>query len=326
MEANQLPGPLKVAILARALPADTARILMSSLSAHEREIVNSHMAQLGTVSPDLVEEVAREFADRTRNLKGRGGGAEPAGLPGIEKSRGEAAEPAAGNGLEAILSLQTDQLFKLIRDEHPQTIAIILVHAKTGIASEIMGMLPDELKTDVAVRIAQLDKVNSGMVDEINQVLEEILQHKEANETYETGGVERLAEILNQTDEAAGELIMGEIEESDPELAARIKQKMFVFEDIVLVDDKGFQKLLRKVETSELAVALKAASENVKEKVFQNLSSRAGEMLKEEIADMGPVRMNDVSAAQQKITSIIQDMEFKGELIISGRRGDTLIA
>jgi flagellar motor switch protein FliG len=109
-------------------------------------------------------------------------------------------------------------------------------------------------------------------------------------------------------------------------LAAQIKQKMFVFEDIVLVDDKGFQKLLRKVETSELAVALKAASDEVKEKVFHNMSARAGDMLREEIADMGPVRMNDVSAAQQKITGLIQDMEFKGELIISGRRGEALVA
>jgi flagellar motor switch protein FliG len=231
-----------------------------------------------------------------------------------------------GSNLAAITKLDPERLFKLVENEHPQTIAIILVHAKTETASDVMSRLPDEVKTDVALRIAKLTKVNSGMVDEINRVIESILSNKESSETHDTGGVDRLAEILNLADEMSSELIMGEIEEQDPELAAQIKQKMFVFEDIVLVDDKGFQKLLRKVETSELAVALKAASDEVKEKVFHNMSARAGDMLREEIADMGPVRMNDVSAAQQKITGLIQDMEFKGELIISGRRGEALVA
>jgi flagellar motor switch protein FliG len=326
MEPNQLPGPLKIAILTQSLPSESSARLLSMLTEQERELVSGHARQLGSVSPDLAEMVAKEFVDKLSRLKAKPGeGAQRQGGSRTE-AHGKSDGAKKANGLEAILTLQSDQLFKLIKDEHPQTIAIILVHAKTAVASDIVNMLPDELKADVAMRIAQLDKVNSGMVEEINQVLQEILQQKEANETYETGGVERLAEILNQADETAGELIMGEIEEADPELAAKIKQKMFVFEDIVLVDDKGFQKLLRKVETSELAVALKAASEDVKEKVFKNLSARAGEMLREEISDMGPVRMNDVSAAQQKITGIIQDMEFKGELVISGRRGDTLIA
>jgi flagellar motor switch protein FliG len=134
-----------------------------------------------------------------------------------------------------------------------------------------------------------------------------------------------VAEILNQTDEMSSEYILTEIEEIDAELAAEIKQQMFVFEDLPLVDDRGFQKLLRKVETSQLAVALKAATEDVKEKVFKNMSSRAGEMLKEEIDDLGAVRMKEVSDAQQRITALIQDMEIKGELIISGRRGDDMV-
>ncbi|MGD9332371.1 MAG: flagellar motor switch protein FliG, partial [Desulfobacterales bacterium] len=230
------------------------------------------------------------------------------------------------SNLDAIMKLDPDRLFKLVENEHPQTIAIIIVHAKTETASEVMSRLPDQVKTEVALRIAKLEKVNSGMVDEINRVIQTILRDKETSKTYDTAGVERLAEILNLADEMSSELIMGEIEEQDPELAARIKQKMFVFEDVVLVDDKGFQKLLRKVETGELAVALKAASDEVKEKVFKNMSARAGDMLREEINDMGPVRMNDVSAAQQKITGLIQDMEFKGELIISGRRGEALVA
>ncbi|MFZ7125676.1 MAG: flagellar motor switch protein FliG [Desulfobacterales bacterium] len=325
MDSNQLPGPLKVAILTKALGPETSQLLMGSLSPQEQERVNGHMAQLGAVSPDLVERVAREFTEKSKRLQASKSTG-TAGPASSDRNASKAEKSRRGQGLDSILSLPSDQLFKLIKDEHPQIMAVILVHVKIATASEIIGMLSDEVKTDVAMRIAQLDKVNSGMIEEINQVLEDILKNKDTSQTHETGGVDRLAEILNQADEVSGELIMGEIEENDPELAAKIKQKMFVFEDIVLVDDKGFQKLLRKVETSELAIALKAASEAVREKVFRNLSTRAGEMLKEEIADMGPVRMNDVSAAQQKITGIIQDMEFKGELVISGRRGETLIA
>jgi flagellar motor switch protein FliG len=139
------------------------------------------------------------------------------------------------------------------------------------------------------------------------------------------GGIDRMAEILNQADEISSELILNEIEESDAELAAEIKQKMFVFEDLILVDDRGFQKLLRKVETAELAIALKAASDEIKNKVFRNMSERAGDMLKEEIEDMGPVRMKEVLDSQQNITNIIQEMEAREEIIISGRRGEEII-
>ena len=152
------------------------------------------------------------------------------------------------------------------------------------------------------------------------------MKNKDSAVTQITGGVERLAEILNQIDESSNEHILGEIEAAYPDLAAQIKQKMFVFDDLVLVDDRGFQKLLRRVETAELAVALKAASEEVKEKVFQNMSSRAAEMLREEIDEMGPVRMRDVSDAQLKISNLIQEMEAKGDVIISGRRGEQFIA
>jgi flagellar motor switch protein FliG len=163
------------------------------------------------------------------------------------------------------------------------------------------------------------------MVEEVNHVFEEILKNKKGSVTNISGGVDRLAEILNNADEISSELILNEIEEADADLAAQIKQKMFVFEDLVLVDDRGFQKLLRKIETTELAIALKAASEEVKEKVFRNMSTRAADMLQEEMEDLGPVRMKEVSDSQQSITNIIQEMEAKGEVIISGRRGEEII-
>ena len=324
MDARNLPGSLKIAILVQSLGPETSQIIMRNLAESEKQAVLAHMEQLGNVSPELVEKIAEEFVEQMQRRNRSANDRKP-GKPSNGDSDATAAK-SGGTNLEAIATLEPERLFKLVENEHPQTIAIILVHAKTEAASEVMSRLPDEIKADVALRIARLDKVSSGMVEEINQVIEAILSNKETSKTHETCGVDRLAEILNLADEMSSELIMGEIEEQNPELAAQIKQKMFVFEDIVLVDDKGFQKLLRKVETAELAVALKAASDEVKEKVFRNMSARAGDMLREEIADMGPVRMNDVSAAQQKITGLIQDMEFKGELIISGRRGEALVA
>jgi flagellar motor switch protein FliG len=202
---------------------------------------------------------------------------------------------------------------------------LILVNLKASVASDILGMLSEEIKADVAFRIANLDKVISGMVEEIDKVFEEILKNKDQSAIQEAGGVGRLAEILNQIDGGSVEQIIDEIEENDPDLADEIKQMMFVFEDVVLVDDKGLQKVLRNVESQELAIALKAASEDVKTKIFKNMSERAAEILKEEMEVSGAVRMKDVTDAQQKVTRIIQEMERKGELIISGRGGEEFI-
>ena len=297
MDARNLPGSLKIAILVQSLGPEISQIILRNLAENEKQAVLAHMEQLGNVSPELVEKIAEEFVEQMQRRNRSANGRKP-GKPANGDSDATAAKSAGAN-LEAITTLEPDRLFKLVENEHPQTIAIILVHAKTEAASEVMSRLPDEVKADVALRIARLDKVSSGMVEEINQVIASILSNKETSSTHETCGVDRLAEILNLADEMSSELIMGEIEEQNPELAAQIKQKMFVFEDIVLVDDKGFQKLLRKVETAELAVALKAASDEVKEKVFRNMSARAGDMLREEIADMGTVRMNDVSTSDR---------------------------
>jgi flagellar motor switch protein FliG len=238
------------------------------------------------------------------------------------------AEPEEKNhsALDALHSLGAEDIFELIKDEHPQTMAIVLIHLPTAVASDVLSRMADELKTDVALRIVGMEKVVASMVEEVNAVFKDILKNKKAAVTSLSGGVDRLAEILNQTDEISSELILNEIEEANAELAAQIKQKMFVFEDLVLVDDRGFQKLLRRVETKELSVALKAASDDVKQKVLKNMSERAAEMLREEMETLGPVRMKEVSDAQQAITAIIQEMEAKGEVIISGRRGEQIVA
>ena len=326
MDPRNISGPLKAAILIRSLGKEVAAMILSGLTEKEKQVVDRHLEQMGAVSADVIEYVAKEFTDIAA-LRARAARLAPpaaSGHPG-NGGQGTGKDEDESEGLQAIDSLAADEIYELIKDEHPQTIAIILIHLKTAAASDVLSRLSDEIKTDVSIRVANLDKVNAEMVEEVNTVFKEILKNKKSSVTNVSGGIDRLAEILNQTDEISSELILNEIEENDAEMAAQIKQKMFVFEDLVLVDDRGFQKLLRKVETMELAIALKAASEEVKEKVFRNMSERAGAMLREEMEDLGPVRMKEVSDAQAGITNIIQEMETKGEIIISGRRGEEII-
>lgn len=327
MDPNRLPGSIKVAILLKLLNDDSRAMVMSRLDDGQREVIKNHLGQMGDVSPDLVERVAAEFAQALRSVRG----APPKQLPAAENTakrpaREKAKKQVESNTLKSLLELDVDQLVQLIRDEHPQTIAVILVHLKSSVASEVLSMLPDEKKTDVALRIAQSEKIVSEMIDEIEKVFEDVIRSKEGTVTRKVGGVPQLAEILNQVDASSAQLILDEIEDDDPELSAQIKQMMFVFEDLVMVDDRGLQAMLRKVETKELAIALKAASEEVKDKIFRNMSTRAADMVMEEMEALGSVRMKEVEGAQQNITRLIQDMEEKGELIISGRRGEEFIA
>ena len=326
MDYSHLTGPVKAAILIRALGKEASEGMLNSLAEDERQVVYQQLNQMGMVTAEITEQVVKEFADIAAGRTQKGQLALPARSGQSLNTGGENGGPSVGaEGLEAIASLSADEISDLIKDEHPQTIAIILLHLKTPVASDVIANLPDDIKTDVSLRVVTLEKVNADIVDEVNEVFKEILKNKKSSLANISGGVDRLAEILNQTDEVSSELILSEIEEADAEMAAKIKQRMFVFEDLVLVDDRGFQKLLRKIETEELATALKAAPDEVKDKVFRNMSARAGAMLQEAIEDLGPVRMTEVVDAQLAITSIIQAMEAKGEIIISGRGGEEVI-
>jgi len=319
MNSRQLSGSYKAAILIRSMGERAAAGLLSRLTTEEREVVNRQP------QPDR-DPVAPAGRSGCPGIHSHGAA--------VQIRRPRAAKPVRPRRVGRQKDrrarcpevARSEDIFELIKDEHPQTMAIVLIHLKTGVASDVLSRMADELKTDVALRIVSMEKIVASMVDEVNAVFKDIMKNKKTAVASMSGGLERLAEILNQTDEISSELILNEIEEANAELAAQIKQKMFVFEDLVLVDDRGFQKLLRRVETKELSVALKAASDEVKQKVLKNMSERAAEMLREEIETLGPVRMKEVSDAQQAITAIIQEMETKGEVIISGRRGEQIVA
>ncbi len=317
MDPNKLPGSLKIAILIQSMGKVRAERFLEGLDVEEVRLIKSHLSQMGTIPPDVVEKVASEFTSLGRSETGK---------DGVDDRNEEDQDMDNGQtSLETIQSLEPSLLFDLIKDEHPQTIAIILVHLKTDVAGYILSMFHEEISMDVAFRIANMDKVISTMVNDIDAIFKDVLKNEQSSTTHKIGGVDFIAEVLNQLDAVTSELIMAEIEEEDTDLADKIKQRMFIFDDIVKVDDKGLQKVLRGVESQQLVVALKAATEEVKEAIYRNMSSRASEMLKEEMASSGAVRMNEVEAAQQTIIKIIQEMEKKGEVTIEGK-GDAFIA
>ncbi len=311
MDPRNLPGSLKAAILIQSLDREISQEIFNSLDEKERELLKTNLSQMGTVSPELAEKIASEFT----GMLGQGG---------ASKGHPSASDPGAPI-LKALQSLEPERLSELVKHEHPQTIAIVLAHLDTGVASKALAKLPDEIKSDVAIRIAGMDKVGTGMVEEIDKIFESVLKNKQSSMVRKTGGVNRLAQLIKRLDGTSGELILNEIEETDPDLAEEIKKRLFVFEDILLVDDKGLQKVLRAVDTNDVAMSLKAASEEIIEKVLRNLSERAGEMLQEEMENLGAVRMKEVQDSQQTIIRVIQDMEQKGDIIISGRGGEEFI-
>jgi len=327
MDPKRLPGSLKAAILVHAGGKRVEQKLFPLLEEEERGQLQELLSQMEEVSPDLLENVAKEFVQLCE-----GGGAPlQIGNPEIAEEEEPPPPPRPKRpprkpaDLSALKALEPDHLYELIRDEHPQTIAMILVNVSPEVASEILAELPDETRGEVGFRIATLDKLGSSMVDEVAKVFDEALYESDDSVNVVKGGVDLMASILNDLDGFSGEVILEKIEEENEELAAAIKQKMFTFDDIVLVDNMGLQKVLRRVESQELAKALKAASSDVKEKIFINMSERAGEMLKEEIEVLGAVRMKDVEDAQNIITRAVQEMEEQGELVIAGRRGEELI-
>ena len=325
MDPKNLPGSLKAAILIHSIGKEAAQAILERLSESERAMMEAHLSQMGNIPPDLIELVAREFTMVA-------GSRQPLHIQETSNGHPQGGEDGDSSGsgsmeasLKVLRSLDAEKISEIIRDEHPQTIAITLAHLNPEIASDVLSSLPDEVMTDVAVRIANMDKVISEMVEEIGKVVENILEEKDTSGAHMTGGVDHVADILNQAVGPTSQQILDDIAEIDPELADRIKQRMFVFDDLVLIDDRGIQQVMRRVETQVLGVALKAATDEVKEKILNNMSQRAGEMLKEEMESTGPVRMKEVEEAQQTITRVIQEMEEKGEVIIAGRGGEKLI-
>lgn len=215
----------------------------------------------------------------------------------------------------------SDNLLAFIQEEHPQTISVILAHLSAAQSSEILSGLPSKKQLEVVKRLATMEHTSPEIIAQVEAALEKRFTSLVTEEMRETGGVEAVAEILNLADRATERGILEALEEEDPDLVDQIRRLMFVFEDILLVNDRGVQSILKEIENDQLALGLKTASEELKNKFFKNMSKRAGELIAEEMEYMGPVRLADVEAAQAAIVDVIRRLEETGDVIVQGRGG-----
>jgi len=332
---ENLTGEHKVAIILMSLGTDlSANLLKHRFTDVEIERVTSVVADLDTISDQQTDEVIKEFFEM---YKARGyvleGGMDYAKQL-LEKAVGSAkaleimeriSQNLKATPFQKLRKVDPKQIISFIKDENPQIIAFVLAHLKPEQAAEIIAELDPDAQADVAKRVTMLDRTSPEIAQEIERLLETKLSAVVTSVETIAGGVDSLVNILNKVDRSTEKSIFEKLEQMDPALAEEVRMRMFIFEDIVKLHDASIQKVLREVDTKDLALAMKGANEEVNERIYKNMSKRAAAMLKEEIEYMGPVRLRDVEEAQQKIVNIIRKLEESGEIVISRGGEDALI-
>lgn len=324
---SELTGRQKAAILLMSLDVEVAAKVFKELDMHEVEQIAVEITNLKDLSSNVIEEVIEEFYQL---MTAQGymieGGIDFAQVL-LEKSYGM---DKAKDIIEKIRVLTTvrgfnilkkadpQQLARFLSKEHPQTIALILSHLSPDQSAIVLNEIKDELRSDTILRIAKLGKVSPTLLSQIEHVVDEIAESTLSQDMAIAGGAQLVANILNRSTNASAKSMLENIETSDFELATQIKRLMFLFEDIVTIDDRGIQRILRDVDKRDLALSLKISDEKIKDKIFKNMSERAAEVVKEELEFMGPVKLKDVEAAQIRIVDIIKQLEEQEEISIGG--------
>ncbi len=327
-------GVRKASVLLLTLGSDKASKILKHMSDEDIERLTLELAKLEKVNDNEKKTVLSEFVT---NFRARGfmasGGIEYARdmlekAVGIEKAL-DILERLTSNlqvkPFDFLKKTDPMQLVNVLQNEHPQTISLILCYLLPKQAAQVIGSLPEGLKAEVVKRIAMLDKANPEVVREVERVLERKVSTFVTQDFAQVGGLDTVVEFMNSLDRTTEKEILDKLSETDPELAEEIRRHMFVFEDIVKLDDRSVQMVLREVDTKDLSRALKGSSEEILLKITNNLSKRAGQLLKEEIEFMGPLRVVDVEEAQQKIVTVIRRLEESGEIFIARGGGEELI-
>ena len=331
---EKINGIQKAAILMIALGPEKSAMIFKHLKEDEVEELTLEIANTRSITPQVKESVVNEFYQVCLAQQYIAEGGINYAKELLEKSFGsEKAMDVIGKltaslqvkPFEFVRKADASQLLNFIQDEHPQTIALILSYLAPGQAALIVSALPPDRQADVTKRIAVMDRTSPDVIKEVEKVLESKLSSLVNQDYTIVGGVDAVVEILNTVDRGTEKHIMETLEIEEPELADEIRKKMFVFEDILLLDDRAIQRVLRDVDNSDLAIALKGSNEEVQNAIFNNLSKRLAVMIKEDMEFMGPVRMKDVEEAQQKIVNIIRKLEDAAEIVISRGGGDEII-
>jgi len=336
MSVGKMTGPKKAAILLLALGEDAAADVMKNLEEAEIQQVGYYMTRFTDVSPEELDIVLEEFyrnsvmADEGVNISSSPDFVKNALTKALGADRAKelsdnlrAGEEEAG--LEALRYAEPIMISNYIRTEHPQTIALILSYLKNAEqSSAVLRDLPESLQADILYRMAVIESIPPGVISEMNEVLTEEMKTAGSMATS-VGGVEPVAEILNSVDKATETRILSSIEETNPELAEQIRELMFTFEDMALIDAKQMQLVMKDVDQADMVLALKTASDAVKELIFSSMSSRAAEMVRDDLENLGPAKISDVEAAQQKIIKVVKKLEEAGTIIIAGAGGGDVV-
>jgi flagellar motor switch protein FliG len=308
---------------------DVASEVLRGLDVEDIGKITLHMSRLKTVSKGTIDDVFKEVSEVIDKGNVHVGGEEFVKrvlLKGLgEEGAARVLEAASREGpLDALKSADPKALAAFLAGEYPQTIAMIVCLLEPAQAAEVLALLPEKIRPEVSMRIANTERIPELAMDEIKEALKGQLEvgNKKGKRI---GGAKTLAEILNHCDRTTEEMVLEKMEERDVQLADAVRQLMFVFDDLVHVDNRGIQLILKEISTEDLSLALKTASDALKEKIFKNMSQRAGEILKDEMQTKGPVRVSDVEKAQQNIVKIARKLEAEGRIVISGRGGEDLV-
>ena len=331
---DALTGLQKAAILLIALGPEKSATIFKHLKEEEIEELTLEIANTRSITPSVKDQVVDEFYQvcLAQQYIAEGGIGYAKEL--LEKALGEDQAVEVISKLTASLQVkpfefvrktEPSQLLNFIQDEHPQTIALILSYLAPQQAGAIISALPPDRQPDVAKRVAMMDRTSPDVIKDVEKMLEGKLASLVNQDYTIIGGVDQVVEVLNAVDRGTEKHIMEILEIEEPELADEIRKKMFVFEDILLLDDRAIQRVLRDVDNNDLALALKGTNEQVQNAIFNNLSKRLATMIKEDMEFMGPVRMKDVEEAQQKIVNIIRKLEDSAEIVISRGGGDEIV-
>ncbi|WP_110112833.1 flagellar motor switch protein FliG [Bacillus sp. CGMCC 1.16541] len=333
-QKGELTGKQKAAMLLISLGPDVSASVYKHLSEEEIERLTLEISTMRKIEPETKAAILEEFEQIViaQNYIEQGGIGYAKEV--LEKALGSEQAMLIINRLTSSLQVRPFdfarkadpmQLLNFIQHEHPQTIALILSYLDSMQAGQILSSLPQEQQADIARRIATMDSTSPDVINEVEQVLERKLSTTVTQDYTQTGGIETVVEVLNGVDRSTEKIILDTLEIQNPELAEEIKKRMFVFEDIVALDNRSIQRVIRDVENEDLLLSLKVASEEVKEIVFRNMSKRMSDTFKEEMEFMGPVRLKDVEEAQSRIVAIIRRLEDAGEIVIARGGGDDII-
>lgn len=327
---DSMSGLEKAALLLNVLGNQvTSQIFKKMKDNDVKRLVNT-MGQVTKVPISVVRDVLEEFYSEIAeedtlifgHAQGRDFVLQTLGEERAKTVLGQLSVVEGSRTLEALELVDSRTLANFLINEHPQTIALILAHLEASKKTDVLKRLPEAIQTEVVLRIANIDFISPSLIAQVDEVLKQELATLGSIDTQQLGGIQPIADMLNVMDKQSEQNIMARVEEKDPQLAEEIRKLMFVFEDIIYIDDRGMQTLLKEVPNDKLVMALKTAPDEIKDKIFRNISKRASDLLKEDLESMGPVKLSDVEKAQQEIINVAKRLESEGKIMIARGGGE----